>query len=295
MKKSAAYPRDCALLIAVPVTREKFLADLEPGHDGDFIQAFCRKQRLGPDGLWSAYEPVASLTLDVGSEAHRRGVTVMYDATLSEFAERIPRAKVITLVAHWRSAWFREREFKNAGNLKDCQLQQLEQATHVSWLLPAAELARRLNDFLLEGMEPAAKDALMAQAQSSEEPDGETRWGALTRGIRAIHQKRLALEKLAPGFFNGGSAVEFADRMCSVEEVVRAVPADFSGVMDLTICNSILLGEEIRRKCAHAVVMMNAAEASLDFRMALYRQIIRTLAKTPQSFTEAGLQTRKRL
>ena len=299
MKTShAVSPCDCALLIAVPVTKEKFLDDLEPGHDKDFVQAFCRDQRLSPEGLWSAYEPVVRLVLDVGSEARGHGVKVVYDAALSDFSEQILRARVITLVAHWRSAWFRKAELENAGNLKSSQGQQLEKTVHVSLTLPAGEIARRLNEFLLEGLEPAAKEALIAQAQSPEMPDEldeGPQWGALTRGIRAIHQKRVELEKLAPLFFNGGSAVEFADRMCSVEEVVHAVPAEFSGVMDLTICNSILLGEDIRRKCAHSVVMMNAAESSLAFRMALYRQVIRTLAKKPQSFTGAALQIRKHL
>ena len=43
--------------------------------------------------------------------------------------------------------------------------------------------------------------------------------------------------------------MEFADGLAPIERVVSSIPEAFDGVLDLTVCNSTVLAEEVRRRC----------------------------------------------
>jgi hypothetical protein len=108
----------------------------------------------------------------------------------------------------------------------------------------------------------------------------------------ALVARRRLLQELLPAATAGGPAVEFSSGFEPLSNIVAGLSADCTCLFDLTICNSVLLGEEIRRKCRRAVVMMNADAAAPDVRLAVYRQIIRVMGKRHWSYQQAAMRLR---
>src|SRR5205085_1094422 len=67
---------------------------------------------------------------------------------------------------------------------------------------------------------------------------------------------RVELEQAFPGLIAFGRSVEFSDGMRSVHEVVTAVPKGFNGLLDLTTCNSVILGKAIKAGHPDCLVAM---------------------------------------
>jgi hypothetical protein len=95
-------PTDCALLMAVPLQRSEFMADLAAGTD--FLERFVASQRSRDlDVLWAIYDASAATAAAAADRARRRGVTVVKRAVLADFTRCLQQFRVVTLVAHWRS------------------------------------------------------------------------------------------------------------------------------------------------------------------------------------------------
>jgi hypothetical protein len=90
----------------------------------------------------------------------------------------------------------------------------------------------------------------------------------------------------------GGPGVEFVDGVAGVERIVAAIPAGFSGVLDLSVCNSTLLAEEVRRHRHFGLVIANACPATLDTRMDLYDAAMRLVQHEGVSYQDAVFMVR---
>src|SRR5689334_18190086 len=111
-------PRDCTLLIAAPLDREHFFADLER-NDKEFARNFQRDyEALNNNALWRAYESYAGLAKEVIGRVSELGVRVVERASLADFHREICANEVITLVAHWRSARFREFDIEDPAGVR---------------------------------------------------------------------------------------------------------------------------------------------------------------------------------
>jgi len=86
-----------------------------------------------------------------------------------------------------------------------------------------------------------------------------------------------------------------AFRKGAIVEVVRAIDESFSGVLDLTICNSVMLAQAAHEKCAEALVLCNEQVTYADFRLPLYLAVIRFLARRPQPYEDANYRVREGL
>ena len=94
-------PNDCALLVAVPLQRSEFLADLAAGTD--FLAHFVAAQQSRDiDILWATYDASAGVAAASVERARRRGVKVLRRAALADFTRCLNEFQVVTLVAHWR-------------------------------------------------------------------------------------------------------------------------------------------------------------------------------------------------
>lgn len=89
--------------------------------------------------------------------------------------------------------------------------------------------------------------------------------------------------------------MEFDDGFCGVQEIASAWPIDYDGVLDLTICNSTLLAELIRRRCPHGLVLANEELTYPEFRLPLYNAVVRLLCRRPQPYEDAVFEIRKYL
>jgi len=270
---------DCRLLVAIPLDRAAFLA--RGRADGQSFAGLFRAARPGFSdwALWEAYEPLASQALSVMSEARAHGITVVDRPVLADFHAAARSAAVVTLVAHWRTAEFLP------GDIGD--VEQLAGAWHR----------------VCEDQIDRPRDVEMAARRLNLVPidvrGGRTRALARARQLvareYALFERRSLLQLVLPGVVSGGPAVEFADRFVPVSEIVAGIGTESACLFDLTICNSVLLGEEIRRRCRHAVVIMNADAAAPDVRLAVYRQVVRLMVKRQWSYQDATMRLRSYL
>ena len=290
-KQKLISPSDCGLAIAVPLDKEAFVQKLERKEEGNFVQAFRADRRnLSPNGLWSLYEPYARFAIDVATRMQGFGVSVVLDSTLDHFASLLSGCAVVALVAQWRSALFKPTDIADSAatfsSLSDSTSQLAQVLRHFANYAPpsngadANTLAAFLNEALLHGLEPPSDRNLQ-------------KVGAITRFQYELSRRRKVLD--AVGSFQGGAGVEFVEGFHSVDEIVIRFPTNFSGLVDLTVCNSVLLAEAIRRAQPNCLVLANEDLAYLDFRLATYAQVIRSLSRRPELYEDVVYRIREEL
>jgi hypothetical protein len=279
-----------ALAIAVPLTRDALAAAIARGGETSFAAQFAAVSRTGGlDAAWRAYEPEATLAAAVVNDAEAAGITVVPDVTLARWLELLATFRTVTLVAHWRSSAF------EAADLLDLDALWRDVADEGS---PLWRCLREFDDRLEQpdGYDAAALAGWLTAALVPDvEDDGRRDEVHLVEIEREMYRRRCALEAACPGVFGGGAAIEFSDGFQRVDEIVGGLRADLRALVDLTVCNSVLLGEEIRRKCRHCVVMVNGGAASLSFRLALYRQAIWLMKQIRRSYPDSMMRLRQYL
>jgi hypothetical protein len=276
-------PADCALVVAVPLERAEFMSDMRVGTD--FLDQFRMQQRTRTlDILWSLYAASVAAASVTIARAKRRGVMVCTRSALTDFARCMEKYQVVTLVAHWRSARFRANEIVDPAAVRRLMLDG--HATAESSTQPtAAEMAEALNHWL---------ERQGAHVAGPRDDSGAA--AAETRRQYALWDARLEVQlRLGAAIRAGGPSVEFVEGGVDVDDVVAAVPIGFSGVLDLTVCNSTLLAEEVRRRCRSGLVIANAFPATLHIRMELYDAAMRLVQHQRVSYQDAVFMVRSSL
>jgi hypothetical protein len=274
-------PRDCALLVTVPTTWEEFSADYSSGTD--FVAGYTRQSGgLTVKAGWEAYQPYASLARHVMTSVRKLGVALFERATLAELHRAVAAYPVTTLVAHWRSARFRPSDIADAARIRAYLTKAGARVESADGSDRPEALCAALNSLLDEGVAAAGDDAPMGH-------------GGLTAQQFRWHEKRALIEAALPGSFRGGAAVEFAAAFHTIAEITAGIAPSYSGTLDLTVCQSVLLGEMVRRKCPNSLVLTSAETTSMDFRFAVYHQVIEILARSSRPFEDAVIDVRKAL
>jgi hypothetical protein len=96
-------PRACGAAIAVPLTRERFIADRVDARKQFVRQWTDSFPGFTADRLWAGYQATAGYGRMVAAEAEAAGVRVMTDAALSAWRTLAQTCHVLTLFAHWAS------------------------------------------------------------------------------------------------------------------------------------------------------------------------------------------------
>lgn len=271
-------PADCALLLAMPLDRAGFLADLK-NPAKEFVRQFqSHRPNQTADSLWRGYERLALQAAQVCDRVASHGVRVQYQASLAGLATAVATSPVVTLFAHWRSALFRADDIVSS----EIAAAYLEKLGGVGVTEDNADLARRFNA-LLNVPDGRFDDVLPNSA--GESAAKERKW----------YVRRCEIEAKIGWAFQGGAAIEFDEGLHPISKVLTCFPPDFVGVLDLTVCRSVLFGEAVRAKCRHCLVLSSVLETSADFRLALYAQIIDALVHSPQPFEDAVLKARRSL
>lgn len=281
--KSPISPCDCVLLIGVPLTEYDFVRKLEGQIDGNFAQAVTRAK---PNLAWLAYQRYIWLFSSIANSVEKLGVTVVRRATIDDLRSFIGK-KVITLMSQWRSALFKEGDIldphglQNALSASESSLNLVLQRWNVvpNESIPEdkAGLARFLSHALAFGLTVS------------------TGLGARSTFERQLYLRRKVLMAAAGKLVTGEAGIELADGFVGVKEIVASFPADFSGVIDLTVCNSILIAEEIRRRCGGGLVLANEEVVYPEFRLRIYKAVIELLSLRPQPYQDAVYRVRKEL
>jgi|SRR5215469_5756395 len=293
-------PSDCALVVALPLDQETFLRELREGPDENFARSFRAAGRTNlPDStVFVIYKKYADLALDVISEVTQRGVTVARDAQLHHFSSAVRSFRVVTLLAHTRDSLFYESDIVdpdlvyNALSRKGSRLSQTIQRLlgdrPLSIPSPAPAGRKRLVNFLNEVLRDSPTDNNGGSFAAG-------RPGDLTRTQCKWASNRSAIETALPNAFGGGSAIQFSNGFAILSSVLNEIPEEFSGKLDLTCCHSTVFAENVRRKCRSGFILANEQSTSVDLRLAIYRQLVRSLSRRPEPYEDAMFRIRKEL
>jgi hypothetical protein len=294
-------PADCVLAVAVPHTRAQFFDDLrEPS------KHFAKSIALSHAGasanfFWSEYQPTAKCIELVGNEVASQGVRVHYDCRLEDLATLLPTCNVLTLVAHLHYQKIRSEEILDpvgiAKRLRqpdseicrllhkqigDDELSRLSfSETDTGQALPG-QIAKLLNDLIDQ-----------KPSQNNKEPtdDTETIEGIIVPPLRFT---RNQIEHLFVKELSASRPIEFSDGTHTVNEFVAAIPSDYSGVIDLCLCNSAVLVESIKRRSRHCTVISNEMPATPVIKLTRYKLAIHKLAKKAEPYIDVIIRIHTR-
>ncbi|AUX41096.1 uncharacterized protein SOCE26_025010 [Sorangium cellulosum] len=301
LRERRVSPADCALALAIPLTKAEFFGDLAEGAPKDFARSVARRlPALRREVLWDDhYGPLAGLVERVASDARAHGVTVATGVTLADLRALLARHAAVTLVAHWRFPPILPGDIVDAGEIvaalarPSCavtrHLKEHLGAKQPDLLAPGAA-AGRDPAALCASLAAALNDALEPTRLHYEGPRNPAPPGPDGAPAPPLRLTRVAVEEAFPRALRGGPAVELSERLHPVGDVVEAVPDGFDGVIDLSVCNSIILGEAIKRRRGACLVVVNERPAMLSFRMVRYKYIIRDLHREPARYTDVMIR-----
>ena len=296
---------DCALAIAVPLTRDDFLRDLnaEDPSRKDFVLRLSRERiyaSLSHEFLWNeVYKPIASVLHSCIEEIERLGVRVFRNVTLDDLAALFSQFRVITLITHWKGTEIDahdivapDRLINNARRSRDriCQLITTEYEK-----LGVQERNGMAGQAPLKvGVEKAIKQVMenhdLFEMRASSP-------GAVVHHYDEYYRaylNRQRIDTLFEGMILPGNHIEFFDRLRSIEDVSAAIPDNFEGTLDFTVCNSVLIGNCLKKSRQFRVIV-NERPARLGGRMLIYKSIIKLLSQEPLDYVDALIKIRKAL
>lgn len=290
MNEQAITPRDCALLVALPLTESEFDADLNAGDKKDFVRQVIARSYPGlrSERLWrEVYRDWASRISETNGEVAAHGVTVIHPVRLSDLKAALSRFNVVTLLAHFRlpslepSDIYEPRRFIEKvvdGQhyvAEDLQRRLVEQDSDL------LSISLREESGLRERLAKALRSILAQDAHK------QTDQAAVTlNDIPIVRHHRVLLEETFSDEIAPRSALELSDALHNVIAVRDSIPENFAGILDLSVCHSLMLSEVLKRKRHSFLVLSNPRETNLAFRLLRYSFIIRELARNPGSYIE---------
>jgi hypothetical protein len=249
-------------LIGIPIDREVFTRKLNGPRDGNFVETFrARSLELS----WTGYNPLAASLLNLAGGAERLGVEVHRSMTLEDLRRATTR-KQVTIISHSRSAHFRGADLLETEKIRT---------------LLAADRWRSIPD------EPEALADLLNAKYLPRRDVAEDAIGSRIQFQKQLVAARQAVTNRIPGAFRGGFGVEFAGGFESPEAVASCIPTDFPGVVDLIVCNSLLVAELIHERSPRSLVIGTSDLTFPETRLPFYLSTLRLLERHPQPYEDA--------
>ena len=278
-------PRDCLLAVALPTSRCQFLkSGLSPNRD--FV-SFLRRGYAGHLGVaevtlsqvLDVYQPTLNelrLLVDSAREAGFRVVEGCRAGDLAAaFAEPV---YCIVLFAHWvphdlgphqvldedrfRTALVRLLAGARSSIEQEALLPLVEKA-------PLFELCRELNKALTKpGLFAPAGTEVLAWSERF-----------------AAFENRNVLDSMGSDILLPGNRIELVDGLHSADSFRELIPASFDGVLDLTVCNSVVLIERIKlaRRCT---CIGNQETVNIQLRAIFYKGLFQVIERHEADYVE---------
>jgi hypothetical protein len=281
-------PADCALLLGIPLAIDEFAADLSAENDREYARAFCGRL-ASIEMAWGRYrDAVARPALDAARTAAEFGVSVCRSASLADLRRAISKSAVVTIVAHCRRPGFTSSFLESspaiASSLRGCAcdacaflrsglaLRELSVESDPAAIAP--ELNRILESELIVPDPPMEGVTWVV----SEEP--------------ALHRNWAVLQELHPEWSLRPAGMELADGVCPISRLTALFRPDPCITLDLRLCNSSILGEEVKRVARCTTVMMNRRPATPAIQLPLYARTIAMLSSGEYDYIGAAIVLR---
>jgi hypothetical protein len=241
MPDLAATPERTAILVAVPIDEDGFRNAWRRGSD------YLWQNYGDCDSGWREYAGVAQLVRSELANCKALGASVVIEATLEDFAAQTRRFPVIVVIAHMDFPLIGLDDVLDPERL----LFLVEHGSEPEWAMVRAECRRPLGvEEAVAAMNRLLKATQRAWGAAPIEDMREAQRLARHRrsGFGLLRLDRPRLDELCgPTALRAGRGIELTDGMISAQEFIEAIPLDYSGLIDLRMCNSISLGAAIRR------------------------------------------------
>lgn len=277
-------PSDCALLLGIPLARDEFAADLSAGSDREYARAFCGRL-ASIEMAWGRYaEAVARPAMEAAETAAEFGVCVSRSASLGDLRRAILNSAVVTIVAHWRRPGFTSSFFVStpaiATSLRGCDCDAcslLRSGLALRGLAAESDpgaVAHELNRILES--ELIVPDPLL---------EGVT-WVASAEPT--LHRNWAVLREKHPEWSLRPAGMELAGGVSPSSSLTELFRPDPCITLDLRMCNSSILGEEVKRVARRTTVMMNRRPATPAIQLPLYARTIAMLSSGSYDYIGAA-------
>ena len=292
-------PSECVLAFAIPLTRSQFFTDYADVAK-DFAKHFTEPYKslyVTDEYLWEKYELYLQVIEECCSKVSKLGAATWRNTRLADLAMLCRKYSVITLVTHSRLAEVTPDDIIDAhsllGALRNPQ-------TDVQALVRAA-FVERAEELLYEDyvtqITPAELRTVVAEVVNEivnsaqalyEKPSASAQFDASqSTFVLATGLTRFACELEFPEQIRPAPAFEFTDGLCTASELLDAIPLDFTGTLDLTVCNSVMPAGPIMRWREQCLVISNRYKLDLEVALTFYGQALAWLQAVPQPFATA--------
>lgn len=277
MAERPVTPSDCALAVALPLSRGELLAALESEHPSDFVRGIRARFPATPlDTLCDGYADEVATAGQVVAEARAAGVTIAPRAGLGDLAFLTARFSVVSVLAHAPGPGITAADILDPRGLVE---------TAKSGTSPDRKRVRRHLRWSGAGLDagaaPLAATAIAAVLHA-------LLWTHQAPGMRRPGQlDRTRVEDAFPDTFARAPVIELCDGLHSLAAIRGAVSRRFNGVLDLSTCTSIVLAEALKRSRDDFLVLATRRATHPKVRLILYQLRMRelALARRPVLFT----------
>jgi hypothetical protein len=282
-------PKDCLLVIGIPLTIDDFLKDIKENNYKDFAKSVQRGFKLNETQLIEKYKNFIILFNKNIEEIRDLGGNVITDFSLSEL-NKIPNYKVFTLVSHWRSSRILISDIKNSEKIKDIIIENPLIFNELSNHLKTTN-SFSLSELLIFELNNLLKDKNLYKNVYSPYNDNEFQYP----DIYTEYLNRNFLDMVFQGNIGKGNCIELFDKIHSIDSFVKSIPNNFTNLFDLSICNSIMLQDEIKRQHNNCTVFASKDTVRLDYKIIFYKGIIKKLKQKEMSYINAYFELIKDL
>jgi hypothetical protein len=282
-------PAACGLALALPMDLTAIERAISGGSYADYVgRAGSIKSA---NSIWEhGFQRVAAAAAALAHDAAALGALVETNATLADLRRLFDRCTVVTIVAHWRGAEIDASDIRLDPRLIADRL-EVERSPTAD--LIRAGLAPEWKAKIVDAGSGAVQTSLLAETldrrmrRAPQIVPTTQEWHMDAATLH--HANRAALDDWWPQAFAPGCRLELADGLHPPTSISACVPAAWSGVADLSNCQSAQLIDRIKQARADRLVIANERGTNPLRRMALIRVIYEYLAKHRRNYAEVRI------
>jgi hypothetical protein len=294
---SPTDPRNCTLLIGLPINDADFLSDCALWPDRDFAARLSVRGKLKEE--WTHLEGMLNELIDA---AQSSGLIVIRQATKADFARAFTRgSEVIVLVAHWRGARLEGRDLLvdpeicataifnstpigfSPETLQELRLRVTKALDDTPTLHSAMErrshFADRLNEHVVQGLPPLP--GLIEPAKGERLIVGDLWLETLQRDV---------LDSCSAGTIVPGNRVELRDGLHAPSSLAELVPEPWTGLIDLSMCRSVILGQAIKQGRGDRGMIVRRGTVDPSITLVLMRRLFLELGTRPVNYASRSAE-----
>lgn len=217
----------CAVLIAIPASREDFDAALSYNSLPDY---FLKSLAYGADPpRWEQYERIARAAQALIETARRLDAAVFVRATLDHLKRATTRYDYVVICAHWRGAHLTARDLRSNP---ETIFQRIRQHPLLASVQPLSDS----EDGVIQSLNTAIDDLCLLSSLRKSVLEAAKRTQAIGQVLSRDFIDKALNPDIAPG-----NCVELWDGLYTPGQFEAALWSGFAGELDLALCTSVAL------------------------------------------------------